>query len=835
MDKHSHPGAAEPHAPETVRLGVLRPQEQDLYATITFTKGNEPFWNATISGRTLEEISEIRDLISDQSSQAQGAHEEPSGADPDSPTRSIARITQILTESGFNVVELPSADHAIRIEFNVLTGFSLAAHETLNPYASDEGTADRLVNTLTAAFEQANSGLAKQIDVLIASGRIDSAIEALRSAHQSGALYLPGGGDLLTAALRIDPLRLSPDDALFLRQFRMQLAAKQGNWETASREANAILGASGSTWSAAERADIEMVLAVAAFNTNNKETGFIITRRILERPEMLAPETRAWAWRNLSLALPKGDPESLRASQYSSDAFLEAGNKTEAARSLARVVECLYYEKPAAAIAQLDAILRMVEPTSLQQRAFRSAVLRQRSQKLAELGMHAQAFADAKDAAALIAGIAGAEADRVASLHLAALEAEKVGAQTEAGALVSEAEAIGGRIATPRFRLGRRLLNLLHAFDAQSYEDLLSEAKSVNDLDIVAGLFIARATLDPTLTGEERVSDLEETLQWEKGNHFSDDAMVPTQNALAEQLNKIGHPDRAEVWYRQIIAQNPVDIDAAMRLVQNLWNQKKWIAAADVVRRQIEIRGEKPGLLFAYGKSLHNAKQFSEAATALQKAAVLAGERDSVRSMAIALRDKALESGGVISFESIETDEVSQPLRVTDLEAALQAFSQYVSSDSRMAFWQRHGDDHRWAARPEKLAQQLLHAFLTGRFGKRSLILQEVASGYGRVDLFIQVKGGLALIIEIKMCGYKYSSSYARHGHAQILDYMNSRDTHLGFLLVFDSRLKHCGRALLGHGGNQATVSEIFVDVRPRGAKDHRCSSRASRKQRKAT
>jgi hypothetical protein len=70
--------------------------------------------------------------------------------------------------------------------------------------------------------------------------------------------------------------------------------------------------------------------------------------------------------------------------------------------------------------------------------------------------------------------------------------------------------------------------------------------------------------------------------------------------------------------------------------------------------------------------------------------------------------------------------------------------------------------------------------------------------------------------MELKMAGFRYSSPYAASGEDQIIHYMDNRQTHLGYLVVFDARLEMHGEKLLSGTPSQHTVMEMLVDVRPR-------------------
>jgi hypothetical protein len=96
-------------------------------------------------------------------------------------------------------------------------------------------------------------------------------------------------------------------------------------------------------------------------------------------------------------------------------------------------------------------------------------------------------------------------------------------------------------------------------------------------------------------------------------------------------------------------------------------------------------------------------------------------------------------------------------------------------------------------------------------------------AGAGRLDLLLQLAGGLQVIIELKMCGGSYASSYAADGEYQLRHYLEQRGVNVGYLMVFDGRLEDFGRTVLdtarGPASSVQTIREVFVDVRPRLSK----------------
>jgi hypothetical protein len=101
-------------------------------------------------------------------------------------------------------------------------------------------------------------------------------------------------------------------------------------------------------------------------------------------------------------------------------------------------------------------------------------------------------------------------------------------------------------------------------------------------------------------------------------------------------------------------------------------------------------------------------------------------------------------------------------------------------------------------------------------FGDRVDIYAEAEAGAGRIDLALSFGGGLSVIVELKMCGARYSSTYAFSGSEQITHYMESMQKSLGYLLIFDARMRDFGKGIdpvttiAGF-----TVVTQFIDVRP--------------------
>ena len=345
-----------------------------------------------------------------------------------------------------------------------------------------------------------------------------------------------------------------------------------------------------------QKADLEMIIAHGAAESGQVETAMTIFRRLLKTPEKLAPETRAWAWRNLSMMLAPSDPEMAQTSRNSADAFLRSGNKPEAGRSLMGLMKAQMYKSPQDAINVLNEVEALTVQEGLQNRDLRAGLFHIRANRLSMLGDHHQALEDAQRAVELRRGLQGAEAELISSLYLLQQELKALGDNEKANAAGTEADTLTEQTNHPHFKLANRLIELFKNFNPAEAEAILTEAKVAKNYDVIAGVQTIQARLTPGLSDAQRIQKLEACLNEQARHGLSEGAMAPARHAMVQQLVKMGELDRAEIWLRKIIAANPIDRPARDALLDVLWKQEKWGDAVILLRKQIEAVGDLPGL-----------------------------------------------------------------------------------------------------------------------------------------------------------------------------------------------------------------------------------------------
>jgi tetratricopeptide (TPR) repeat protein len=789
-----------------VRLAVFKMngEQKEHLATLTLKKGDGDAWTIEAAGSSVKKLESLLQQFSGTTRAGPSA----------SPADALA---ELLTTEGFNVEKLPAGDHQVNIQIDLKTGTVIGTHGAMHPLAAvGDDLGRRVFEAIAGGLNKPANELADEIDKRLAEGDIHGAAAEVKLGLDRGLFGLRLSGRLLDALMWIDVSALSPAERRGVRDGRLMTAQQLERFDIAGLEADSILSEDMGTFTPIQIANLRMTSALGALQRGHRETALLIWRGLLTEPSDLDAEGRGWALRNISNTLPDDDPDALRTAQRSSDAFLEAGNKAEAGKSLMRVANILMHSEPREAVKKLDEMVAVLDKEGLLDRRIRGAALQARANRLAKLHRHKDAFHDAVEAVEMRRGLLGAEAEFISSLHLAALEAATVGETEKADAYATEAETLTAELKIPHFQLAERVSALVTAFDANTAEDLLRDAEASGNLEVVAGVSVIQATMDPSLTDMQRLERLEEIYTRLTKARVREAMLHPVSLAVAKQLLKMEQLQRGVEWLRNILARDPFDTTASADLVNTLWKMEKWGEAAIFIKRQLEIRGEHPVMLYAYGRSLFESGDFSSAIRPLTRSLTLAQGNRRLKAQVRNLRDRAYELGGmVVPAPPPKSDDA--PVTRPEFEKALDAFGRAVSAMRRMAFWGKKRKDGQrpWTEKPERKAQDLLHMYLQAKFDQRVEPFEEIPAGAGRIDLYLKFAGGLSIVVEIKMCGGSYSSTYAAAGEQQINHYMENKGTKLGYLVVFDGRTRNFGKGVLSGRRRGYTVSERFVDVRP--------------------
>lgn len=245
-----------------------------------------------------------------------------------------------------------------------------------------------------------------------------------------------------------------------------------------------------------------------------------------------------------------------------------------------------------------------------------------------------------------------------------------------------------------------------------------------------------------------------------------------------------------------------------------LMKESRWKEAEEFLKVRVDFSGEHSGLCFTYAKTLFENQKYELALKYFKK---------SNRSIEV------VKNYIVECIQNIDDDDLrshqneknfpGQSITAEQFYDVLVNFSRSISAHNRMHFWDRSKETgkYKWTKNPEEISKQLLISFLNGKFGEGAVeIIQEPRAGAGFIDLYVLLPGGLKVIIELKMCGKGYSSTYALSGESQIIHYQTNKSANLGFLVVFDARVRDYGKHFKRlQSIDNHTIYSIAVDMRP--------------------
>lgn len=721
---------------------------------------------------------------------------------------------------GYLVKDLPAGDFQVTAVLDLDTGRVVGRQQAMHDVVPlDAEIAKRVSQAVQEALQSGPGNLAAEVNRLIDIGDNFGAAIAVLDGRSNLGFFGVLHQTLFEALQRINVQELPSQLGREIRACRMAVAAHVQRFDDAEIDAQAILDAADFE-KFEDSVSFTNVVAYACFKRGEIETAIGMWKGLLLSKNEIYAADRGWICRNLANALPKTSPEAVRAARRSVDAFIEAGKKRDAATSMLLLSKLLEFEGPARAIKQLNNMLDLIEVNGLMEDTLRSSIFHSLAVQFLNLRSFRSGLDAALEAVRLIRGISGAEKDLIASLNLASALADNCSDVKLSKELDSEAIGLEKSGAVERYILARRIQKLFGEYDADEAEDLRIALNEFGDLELISVCGVAIAVCDPDLSGTVRLRKLESVVVKLTNAGARPEAKHPAMFAIVQVLRKEGWLDRAALMLRKILADQPLNLNARDTLLQVLWDEEAWGDAAIFAKEQIALHGELPGILWAYGKSLLEAGDFNGALSVFMRALNIVDSDNPIRAAILECREKALALGATLPTITSRGGEVG-PILKEELQQAFEQFSRFISGDKRMTFWRRPEikGEHKWVSHPEKRAQDLFHTFLKARFLDRISIFEELDTGAGRLDVYLKMDGGLAVIVELKMCGSGYSSTYAAEGEDQIQHYMSNRSSSIGYLLVLDARVKNNGGGLISNLSRASnTIYEIFIDMRPRVA-----------------
>ncbi|WP_333664784.1 tetratricopeptide repeat protein [Acinetobacter guillouiae] len=524
--------------------------------------------------------------------------------------------------------------------------------------------------------------------------------------------------------------------------------------------------------------------------------------------EGVSPATIAWSYQGLSI-ISVTDLDRIKYAQYAADFHFQSGNKMEAVGNLIQISNFKGNIDPKEAIVIFDKCIALYEEKSLVDRELLASLIHRKSNYLYKINQIKEALILAERACDLRRGLIGNEIELCSSLSLAEILAELDNQAEKGEKYRAEYELLKEKIKDENFNLREKILGLISNSEFVSNE-FLTEVLASDDSELIISTLLYQST-DKDLSLDDAMTLLEKCRVYaekERNNNVLDVIYF----SIAEKYRVESLYDDAYVFYTKSLKINQFNQSSVQNCLGMLFQEGKWKQAQTFLEERIRIIGELPNVCFFYARALLEDKQYQKALKYFNKSDKSNPKLADYQSICIDNLDDS-------QFESMPIREDWKKTITSDIFfEILKEFSNSISTSSRMYFWEKGEDkiSYKWTKNPEEKSKQLLITFLNAKLGFDSTeIIQECRAGAGFIDLYIILPGGLKVIVELKMCGGGYSSTYALSGESQIIHYQQNKTTNLGYLVVFDGRTRDYGKGFKEiQNINNHTIYAIAVDMR---------------------
>jgi tetratricopeptide (TPR) repeat protein len=560
--------------------------------------------------------------------------------------------------------------------------------------------------------------------------------------------------------------------------------------------------------------DIDLIAAIKTEKANiyaaNKRTNLatIIYKEIIESGHGGAGSI-AFSYQGLSLIAQNID-DRISYAERAIDKHLEAGNKSEAIKNIISISELYSATSPSESLKLIDKCISLFSTDNLINRELVASIKTKKASYLLKLGKPQEALELAEHACELRKGLIGAEEEYYATLCLAEMLSKLVHDNEKSIRYKREADVIASTIDDKSFKLRLELDEKLTQ-SIQLEDEFISRVTKNGDIKLLCATLICKAQ-DPSLELTNCIEILDNIRVMLEENDTKE-LLDIVYFSIAEKYRINNHIHDAYENYEKSLNINPFHHPSAQNCIAMLFSNKLFHLAKPLVKSRIDLLGELPGICFAYSRCLFEEQKYIEALKYIKKSDL---SNDAANKLKLECMDKIDDEHLLIFKQSL--DSIKPYISAENLYEVLVEFANSISSNSRMYFWEKDKsiNEYKWTKRPEELAKQYLITFLNAKFGDDTIeIIQEPRAGAGFIDLYLLLPHGLKVVIELKMCGTGYSTSYAISGESQIIHYQENKATNLGYLVVFDSRTRDFGKGLRKLSTYEKhTIYNVVVDVR---------------------
>lgn len=679
-----------------------------------------------------------------------------------------------------------------------------------------------IANILSDVFKNYGRDIIPDIEASVDSNDFNKLYETLEQGHKMGILSTSSKEtikEIHNLLRRVDSSNFTGDRKKRFFEFKLAFASEAADFVGLYDEASEYLIDNATIINESIKNSIILAQANSASQEGKQELAYSLYKHIIKN-STTDYANLAWAYSGLAATLGDMNPDMVSYKEKAADYFLLCGKKKQYANCKVRLADILKGIDPHRAIKMLDDAISIFDNSNDLERDYITSLKLTKAKIYDYMGLHDRAFNEIKNEIDVnrLNNYFGNEAQLISTLNAAIIfsnqqkenDTDFISKAKNAINVLEQRMLSNDKI---DYELRNKFIAALNTKDLAELQQLQDAILSSNDTFQIVFYWIL-VILIGHQSFTEKLLILENILKMIESQTISSDVKAIIYVLFAETFLENGDEIKAIDWYEKSLLANPFQWHCIQNCISLLWKNNLWKEASIFIESKLALFDDSPNLLFAYGKSLVEMKEYNKAVPILRKVQKLLPDM----TIATEYLNRALDMcGDKILFEIDNQVKNVADISIEDIKELMVLFANFIRDESRMTFWKvLDGKKHSWTPSPEKHGQNLLHTFIKAKYGDDVEVFEEISTGAGRIDLYICFSNGFKAVIELKMCGHGYSSGYSIEGIEQINHYLNSKKLHIGFLLVFDSRSRDNAKGIddVYHIDDKVIYSFI-ADVRP--------------------
>lgn len=562
--------------------------------------------------------------------------------------------------------------------------------------------------------------------------------------------------------------------------------------------------------------ELQYIIAFANFNLNKKELALVLFNRQLEDKTINNNIKRR------IYGLKANIEHNIRYLEIAGDIALEEGDIKEAVALKMNLVDKLMCIDISKAITIIESLEQLCKTNNINDALILAKILFNKASYLFSIKDYTQSLIAVEKAIDSISNIAGNNINdsRYSYYSLALQLVQIMDNKDKINTYVERLEELKGNIKNKDFS---EQLNIPQLIKDKKYDNLnLLKDNHLENKNYYAVFLINIAlAISEDTDFSEKISLLDETVTFIDKIPLRETDKALLYHLYANTFLKENLYDKFIEYAKKSLNINPYNLELRHNYIVVLTQENRWSEVENFCEECISKFGELPNIMFLYAKSIcaqnANSEKLGTAISIL--ANIIPKLDDDAKNEANQLLIEQTRKG-IIPNNKFYQKEYNKNFVITlsDFEIAIDDFKKNIEEKVRMSFWKRDensDDKHTYVENPETMAKTNFISFFYSRFGDNIRIIDECTAGAGFVDVYL-IFSTFTIVVELKMCGHNYSSNYALSGKEQLKHYLENSDSRLGYLLVFDSRVRDINKYLNETiDGKNYTIITKAIDIRP--------------------